>query len=42
MNEFVELSCLGIVPWRSPNALFLMGGGMLFHERVSMSGEHEW
>jgi hypothetical protein len=41
MNEFVELSCLVVAPSRPPNALFLMGG-MLFHEWVSVSGEHEW
>jgi hypothetical protein len=40
MNEFVELSCLAVVHWRPPNVI--SNGGMLFHEWVSMSGEHEW
>jgi hypothetical protein len=29
MNEFVELSCLGIAPWRLLNALSLMGGDVI-------------
>lgn len=44
MNEFVDLSCLIVAPWRPPNALFIMGGCYFMSGwawTVNMNGEQE-